>query len=156
MKRIILIALAITLVSFPATAADHGHGEMAGHDRGAKKADHGAHGSMGMKEEAFLVTTDIDGYGVSFHVMEAVGGMRHGGSHNVMVKIEREGKVVSGVAANSKVIHPDGAEETKPLTTMGDWMTAGYDLGHEGRHQLILLFKTADGKKHFGGVHYPH
>jgi hypothetical protein len=38
---------------------------------------------------------------------------------------------------------------------IGDWLIAGYDLGHEGKHQLMILFKTADGKKHKGGVYYP-
>ena len=41
------------------------------------------------------------------------------------------------------------------MMKMGDWYMAGYDLGHNGQHQLMALFKTADGVKHFGGVYYP-
>jgi hypothetical protein len=37
----------------------------------------------------------------------------------------------------------------------GDWYMNGYDLGESGEHQLIILFKTPDGKKHHGGVYYP-
>ena len=37
---------------------------------------------------------------------------------------------------------------------MGDWYMTGYDLGEKGKHQLIVLFKTSDGKKHKGGVYY--
>ena len=35
---------------------------------------------------------------------------------------------------------------------MGGWHMAGYDLGHAGRHQLMILLKTVDGKKQSGSV----
>jgi len=113
------------------------------------------HHRMDDMHGAFLETKEIDGYTVRFHVMAAKAGMRHGGSHNFMVKIERGGKVITDAMVNSKVIHPNGASESKMMMRMGDWYMAGYDLGHQGRHQLMILFKTADGNKHFGGVHYP-
>jgi len=72
-----------------------------------------------------------------------------------MIKIERDGKALTGLAVNSKVKHPNGTSESKMLTKMGDWYMAGYDLGHEGAHQLMILFKTPDGEKHFGGVFFP-
>jgi len=31
----------------------------------------------------------------------------------------------------------------------------GYDLGNEGNRQMMILFKTADGKKHKDGAYYP-
>ncbi len=96
----------------------------------------------------------IDGYTVTFHVMEAQPGKEMGGSHDFMLKIEKDGKVVSGVMANSKVIHPNNQEQTKMMMVMGEWLMAGYDLGHEGKHQLMVLFKTPDGAKHKGGVFY--
>ena len=37
---------------------------------------------------------------------------------------------------------------------MGDWLMAGYGLGHKGKHQMMVLFKTKDGKKYKGGVYY--
>ena len=40
------------------------------------------------------------------------------------------------------------------MMKMGDWYMAGYNLGHAGNHQVMVLFKTSDGKKHFGGVLY--
>ena len=143
---------ALLVVSAPVYAAGgHDHG----HDHGAHSsdahADHSAMGSDGM----FLVEREVSGYKVSFHVMEATAGMEHGGSHNFMVKIEQDGVAVSGVKINSKVIHPSGDSETKPLMKMGGWYMNGYDLGHKGEHQLMVLFKTADGEKHKAGVYYP-
>ncbi len=116
-----------------------------------------SHDSMGSnmnQNKMFLEKKDIDGYTVSFHVMKADEGMEHGGSHNVMIKVEQQGAMVKDLKINSKVIYPDGTDESKPLMTMGDWQMAGYDLKESGKHQLMVLFKTADGKKHFGGLYY--
>lgn len=111
--------------------------------------------SQGMSDnKMFLEQKDIDGYTVSFHVMAAEEGMSHGGTHNLMIKVEQQGAVVSGAQMNSKVIYPDGTEESKPLMAMGEWQMAGYDLKESGKHQLMVLFKTPDGKKHFGGLYY--
>ncbi|MCW8887244.1 MAG: hypothetical protein OQK12_18625 [Motiliproteus sp.] len=108
------------------------------------------------ENKMFLEKRDIDGYTVSFHVMKAAEGMQHGGSHNLMIKVEQNEAVVSELKANSKVVFPDGKDESKALMKMGDWYMVGYDLKDHGKHQLMVLFKTADGKKHFGGVHYGH
>lgn len=106
-------------------------------------------------EKMFLQTQDVDGYKVTFHVMKAQPGKEMGGSHDFMVKIEKGGRLVSDVQINSKAIHPDGRSESKMTMKMGDWYMAGYDLGHAGRHQLMILFKTPDGQKHTAGVFYP-
>lgn len=119
--------------------------------------DHGQPMAMdGGMQATYMEEKDIDGYRVSFHIMTAKRGMEHGGSHNLMVKIEQGGKPITNALVNSKSIHPDGTSESKMMLPMGDWYVAGYDLGHEGQHQLLILFKTADGKKHFGGVYYPN
>ena len=97
----------------------------------------------------------IDGYAVTVQVMVAEKGQEMGGSHNVMVKVEKGSKVLTGIAVNSKVIYPNGKAETKMMMGMGDWYMAGYDLGHAGKHQIMILFKTADGAKHKGGIYYP-
>jgi hypothetical protein len=112
--------------------------------------------SHSSESKMFLEKRDIDGYTVSFHVMKAADGMQHGGSHNLMIKVEQNEAVVTELKANSKVIYPDGKDESKALMKMGDWYMVGYDLKDRGKHQLMVLFKTADGKKHFGGVHYGH
>ncbi|NOZ51999.1 MAG: hypothetical protein GXP08_02470 [Gammaproteobacteria bacterium] len=124
--------------------SEHGHGDHKGHDH---------HGSA--MNKMFLIKKEIDGYEVSFHVMKAKPGKEMGGSHDFMVKIEKDGKVLTDVVMNTKVKHPNGSSETKKAKQMGDWLMAGYDLGHNGKHQLMILFKTADGKKHKGGVYYP-
>ena len=102
----------------------------------------------------FLTTKEIDGYAVSFHIMEAATSMTKGDSHHLMIKIEQKGKTLNGLMANSKVVHPDGKSESKMLMKMGDWYMASYDFSHLGKHQVMVLFKTNDGKKHFGGVVY--
>jgi len=128
----------------------HGHHDM------EKMADHGQmQGDMKAMNDMFLVKKDIDGYTVSFHAMKVKAGMEHGGSHNLMIKVEKDGKALTNITANSKVTHPNGKSESKMLMKMGDWYMAGYDLDHAGQHKLMVLFKTADGNKHFGGVLYP-
>jgi len=112
---------------------------------------------MGMehkKEGMFLKEKMIDGYKVSFHIMKAEPNKQMGGSHNVMIKVEKDGKTLTDVTINTKVVHPNGKAETKRVMKMGDWYMAGYDLGHEGKHQAMILFKTADGQKHKGGIYY--
>lgn len=144
-KLLLATTLSTLLMTSPLQANPGGHTEGMNH---AAMAPNGAGSQM------FLQKREIDGYSVSFHVMPAAEGMMHGGSHNLMVKVEQGSKVVSELQANSKVVYADGKEESKPLMKMGDWYMAGYDLSETGKTQLMVLFKTADGKKHFGGVHY--
>ncbi len=133
------------------THGQHMHGPMHGADaHEMMKMDHDA-----MMKGAWMKTKDVDGYRVTFHIMEAMEGMAHGGSHNLMVKVEKDGVVVRDLLVNSKVIHPNEKSESKMLMKMGDWFMAGYDLDHSGDHQVMVLFKSADGSKHFTGVHYP-
>lgn len=133
--------------------SDKGHGDHKDHGDHAGHGEHKDHGSaMG---KMFLVEKEIDGYKVSFHVMKAKPGKEMGGSHDFMIKVEKEGKALTNVTMNTKVVHPSGKSETKKAMKMGGWMMAGYDLGHGGQHQLMVLFKTADGEKHQGGVYYP-
>lgn len=172
-KLLLASTLSALVISAGVQAGETGHSQNHGDEAKSQATDnsmsqgsmsHGSmsHGSMsnqsmdsGMAQsEMFLEKKDIDGYTVSFHVMPAQEGMGHGGSYNLMIKVEQQGVVVSGYQANSKVVYPDGTEESKPLMAMGDWQMVGYDLKANGQHQLMVLFKTADGKKHFGGVHY--
>jgi len=152
MKMKSLALLVALLLPVAALAADHSmHGEMS-HEMGGKVS---GDMEMPMQEKMFLKTAEIDGYMVSFHVMKAGEGMQHGGSHNMMVKVERDGKLVEIIKANSKVITSDGRAETEKMMKMGEWYVAGYDLDATGQNQLMVLFKTADDEKHFVGVWYP-
>jgi len=160
MKKLILIpALAALLISISTTQAseghDHGHDDDHGNmNDGHDSADHDEKGMSHKKESMFLVEKEVDGYNVSFHVMKAKAGKEMGGSHDFMIKIEKDGKALNNVTMNTKVVHPNGKEETKKVMKMGDWYMAGYDLGHEGKHQMMILFKTEDGQKHKAGVYY--
>jgi hypothetical protein len=148
-----VFTMAITVSPLYA-ADDHAHGHDS-HQQGGS--------SMGMDHEMntsgmsnmFLVKKKIDDYDVSFHVMKAQPGKEMGGSHDFMIKVEKDGKTLTNVLMNTKVIFPDGKSASKKTMVMGDWLMAGYDLGNKGKHQLMILFKTADGKKHKGGVYYP-
>jgi hypothetical protein len=130
------------------------HGDM-GQMKGMKDHKQMKQGDTSRMKGMFLVKKEVDGFTASFHAMKAKEGMQHGGTHNFMVKVERDGKALTDLTVNSKVTHPNGKSESKMLMKMGDWYMAGYDLGHEGKHQLMVLFKTADGAKHFAGVYYP-
>ncbi|MCW9052801.1 MAG: hypothetical protein OQJ91_10910, partial [Motiliproteus sp.] len=146
--------LVSALVVTPSFAGE-GHSSMK-HGQMMPQSTKHAQMSQSTESKMFVEKREIDGYTVSFHVMEAAEGMRHGGSHNLMIKVEQNNTVVSELTANSKVVYPDGKDESKALMKMGDWYMVGYDLKDHGKHQLMVLFKTADGKKHFGGVHYGH
>lgn len=153
-KFLVSVLFAGLLTVYPLYAAEdhHDHGKMSDHSMGSSM-NHDNHGS-GMKD-MFLVKKNIDGYDVSFHVMDAQKGMEHGGSQNLMVKIEQNGKMLKDVSINSKVVSPNGEAKSKMLMRMGSWYINGYDLDQEGQYQVMVLFKTADGKKHKGGVYYP-
>ena len=158
MKKTMMIMTAIMAMAAaqPALAADDGH--MHGHNMDAHNQMEKGMGDMqnkGKMKDMFLVKKDIDGYTVTFHAMKAKEGMQHSGTHNVMVKVEKNGKTLTNLMMNSKVTHPNKKSESKMLMKMGDWYMTSYDLGHQGQHKLMVLFKTDDGKKHFGGVSYP-
>ncbi|VAX10943.1 hypothetical protein MNBD_GAMMA26-1776 [hydrothermal vent metagenome] len=143
--------LAVTPIAF--AAGEHDHDDHSGDHK--THDDHKDHDHDSKTGDMFLKKKEIDGYTVTFHVMKAKPGKEMGGSHDFMIKVEKDGKVLSNIAMNTKVTHPSGKSETKKTMKMGDWLMAGYDLGHDGKHQLMILFKTADGKKHKGGVYYP-
>ncbi len=133
---------------------DHG---MSGHDDGHEH-DHedthehgkGAHDMSGM----FMKKKQIDGYMVSFHVMKPADGPSMGGTHHVMIQVEKNGEPVKGIVMNTKVVFPDGKSESKKAMKMNGQYMVGYNLQDGKKHQLMILFKTPDGKKHKGGVYY--
>ena len=157
--RIWIGALAVVATASLAEAADdtrhmhghHMHGAM--HETMQPMHENMGQASEGMQHTGrmFLVKRAVDGYTVSFHVMPKPNGQ----GHQFMIKVEKDGKVVRDLVVNSKVVHPNGASEQKMMRAMGDWFSADYDLGHAGAHQLMVLFKTPDGAKHFAGVWYP-
>lgn len=149
MSRLIQFLSTITFATLLATAGPLYASSSHQTEMGVAQSEHSS-----AIDEAFLVKQEINGYDVSFHIMKAKRGKAMGGSHDFMIKVEKEGKALTNIAMNTKVIHPNGASETKNAMKMGEWLMAGYDLGHEGRHQVMILFKTADGKTHKGGIYY--
>ena len=155
MKKRTMIFAAFMTVATAQSALAHDHGHMDGGMHNPCSMGMHMDGSMGDMKGGFLTEKDIDGFKVSFHIMKAPADMAKSGSHHVMVKFEKDGKVVTDLVANSKAMHPNGKSESKMLMKMGDWYMAAYDLDHKGPHQVMVLFKTADGEKHFGGITYP-
>ncbi len=149
MKKLFWMAAATVMAANPGLA----------HAHGAQDDASGENTGMAMTQAdmkgGFLVKKEIDGYQVSFHVMKAEKPSGHGAAYNFMIKIEKDGKTVTDAIVNSRAIHPVGESESRMMMKAGDWYMASYDLSHQGRHQLLVLFKTADGAKHFGGVFYP-
>jgi hypothetical protein len=128
--------------------SDHAHDKMDMYDSGQVDMKQG-----NMKKGFFMEKKTVDGYQVSFHIIKAEGAA-YGGIYHFMIKVEQHGKVISNLLANSKVKHPNNQSESKMMMKMGDWYMAAYDLAHPGTHELMVLFKTNDGLKHFAGVHY--
>jgi len=156
MKKATMIGLLMLTMSQVALAGDatrkmHGH-----HMHGPMHAEKMSGDMQEMAGEGnFLITKNIDGFAVSFHVMPAPKDMEMGGSHQLMIKVEQKGRVLSDLEVNSKITHPNEQSESKIMKRRGDWYMAAYDLDHPGPHQVMVLFKTADGVKHYGGVMYP-
>ncbi len=105
-------------------------------------------------EGVAMIREHVDGYTVSFRVMPATADMRHGGTHNLMIRVEKDGRALHDLLVNSRVSHPIKETENKMMARMGDWYMAGFDLGHPGTHQIMVLFKTPDGKVHLGSIEY--
>jgi len=157
MKKTLLLIAGLTLGSTMALAhGDEHHMEGMSHNPCTMQGMKGMNpcDMQGMKKGTFLKKNNIDGFDVSFHIMKAPEGMAKGGTHHLMVKVEQNGKLSSLQAVNSKVTHPNGKSESKMMMKMGDWYMASYDLGHAGEHKIMILFKTEDGQKHFGGISY--
>ncbi len=169
-KTLMALTIAGLMGGLSVTQASQGHdhdGGMKHDDRGGMKHDgmkhddhegmqHRDHAKSGHKSDGmFLKKKQIDGYAVSFHVMKPADGPSMGGTHHVMIKVEKGGKPVDGVVINSKVVYPDGKSDSKKTMKMGGWYMAGYNMHDSGKHQLMILFKTPDGKKHKGGIYYP-
>ena len=156
-RRVMTILAGLMMFGMAASGMAHEHDDMkkhAEHMHPIHERDEMSHDMPMNQPTMFLVKKAVDGYEVTFHVMPAQEGMAHGGTHNLMVKVEQDGKEVSDVLINSKVFFPDGSSDSKMLMKMGSWFMNGYDMG-EGRHGIMILFKTADGKKHKASVYYP-
>jgi len=159
----ILTGLLLLAMSQPAMASDetrkihgkHMHGPLHGEKHNPCAMDGRIQGEMPDMKGTFMETRQVDGYDVTFQVMQAPVGANKGGSYRMMVKVEKDGQIVKDLVANSKVSHPNGISETKMMMKMGDWYMVAYDLGHQGEHELMVLFKTSDGVKHFAAVKVP-
>ena len=127
----------------------------------AAVSNHGAYGQPRFQESSagaggtFQVTRNTGEYAVSFHVLPVVDGLRQGNTHSVMVKVERAGQVITDAKINSRVLFPDKTEQQQLLMRSGDWYAANYDMQGQARHQIMVLFQTADGKMHRTGTYFP-
>jgi len=118
MKMKCFAMLAALLFPMAAMAADGDmHGSMSDHDMSGMHHDMGNKMSgdipmNGTSQDMFLKKAEVDGYTVSFHVMQNAG-RSNGGTHDMMVKVEKDDKPVVIVKANSKVITSDPRRNEK-------------------------------------------
>ena len=147
MKNIFIAAIILILTGMlPALAKTPGGRQI--------KADH----RQAMKHlQGFVVRKGIrDDYTVIFHIMRSPEGMRYSkNQYHLMVVVEKDHQPVTGLQMTSRVVHPDGTSEQKPMIHMGEWYMALYNLGHDqGRHWITVQFKIS-GKKYSAGTYYP-
>ncbi len=142
MKDILTLAIAVILMGQTPALAEHATDQ---------------HGRVMKHEEGFIAKKGIrDDYTVIFHIMRSPEGMRYSkDQYHLMVVVEKNHKPVTGLQMISKVRHPDGTTEQKPMMRMGEWYMALYNLSHEqGRHWITVQFNIS-GKKYSAGIYYP-
>lgn len=97
----------------------------------------------------------VDGFEISMKVADVKDSISDGGSHNILIKIKRDDKIQRGVVVNANVLFPDKSQKSKSFMELGDWYLAGYDLGSNAKHEIMLTFKSTDGDKHNVQFVYP-
>lgn len=96
------------------------------------------------KKEPFIREKTIASYTVTFKVIKVAPGMEgHGGSHNLMVKVEKDGSAQILPSIVAKVLIKGGTSVTKTLFKRDDWYMNGFDLGIPNKYQLNVLFRTS-------------
>jgi len=100
-------------------------------------------------------TLYVDNYEVSVKVVDVKDSIPDGGSHNILVNIKHDEKVLRSVEVNVNVYFPDDTKKSKELLNLGDWYLAGYDLGQEGKHLMKISFRNKDDSKHSINMTYP-
>ncbi len=161
MRKLCVIAGSFFMLAMlvpPVVANDGMHGVLPSDNNSpcAMKGKVRSSGDMiAMQKGEFIKKTEVDGYAITFRIVKTKAGMTLGGTHHLMIKVEKNGVVITDLAANSKASHPNAQSESKMMMKMGDWYMAAYDLGHQGPHELTVLFKTSDGVKHFTRVKLP-
>ena len=98
-----------------------------------------------------------DGYQVIMHIMPAPEGNGFSRSnYHLMVRVDRNGKVLHNLVLTSQVKHPDGTVRiTRTMPQVGAWYIARYNLSHEqGRHWLSVTFEH-NGHRYETGTYYP-
>jgi len=166
-KKIAAIITGVTLtLSGGASYAemDHPMGDKMKHENMKHEME------MKMPEGLSMKTLQVDDYNLTFHVMTMpeyhklmkAMGMKHSQmegdtSHHIMVDVtDKDGKKVTKAAVKVKVINPRKESQEKPLKPMMGQLGqygADFKMIHEGKHQVMILFKVG-GKMHKGGYWY--
>ncbi|MCX5909785.1 MAG: hypothetical protein NTY64_22065 [Deltaproteobacteria bacterium] len=152
-KKFIGVILPVFWVAFFSGAAIGQHG----HDHGsmspaAPKTSH----EMPMKNQ-FGQTTTVEGYKISFDVMDmsahmsmpGMKGMQHGGgaqnqSHVIMVGIQDEAskEIISDARVNFTVLSPSGNQEAGKMEWSGDHYGGGFSPKGKGAYQVLLKIEA--------------
>jgi hypothetical protein len=149
----LILGLAMLFITQACFSSDEDHAAHSEHNE--KHATENSDEQDQASEHMFWKQQMVHGYQVTFHVMSADPEIDYGGTHYVMVKIDKDEQPQAGLEIQSQVTFPDGKKENKILKTRGDWYINGYDLGNEGTHQLHVSFTNPDGKPSQAEITYP-
>jgi len=133
------------------------------HNHEQQQMEHSS-GSMSMPEGMKMQSIDVDGYKLSFHIMDnkafrkymddmghTTHKMREGMSHYVMVDIaDKDGAKIKRSKVKLKIITPGGKEAEKVAFPMMGSFGSEFDMTEKGEYQIMTLFKIGEGK-HKGG-----
>ena len=168
MKKVVAIVCTTVLIAAGSTvwaSMDMNHSKEHHDSMSSGKMLHMEHedemkGPKGM----MMRTMNIDGYKVSFHIMdihrymEKMGHEGHEGqmmgkdaTHHIMMEIiDKNGKKIENAVVKVKVIDPEKKSQSQALTSMMGNYGANFNMPAKGKYQIMTLFKIG-GKKHKGG-----
>ena len=102
-----------------------------------------------------ILAKAIEDYHLRVKVISVNKSLPDGGSHNLLVNIKHQERVQYGLAVTTKVVSGNGHKKTKPMLELGDWYLGGFDLETTDKHQITVMFKTAEGKIYSSEIAYP-
>ena len=97
----------------------------------------------------------VAGFDLKFKLVDAKESVDDGGSHNLLVNIERNERTAHGLSVNARIDDQHGNVASKSMMQLGDWYLAGYDLSDEKRYVITVSFTAPDGRVHRSAIHYP-
>ena len=159
-KPVVLILTGILVFTFGISGAyaamEHNHNHQMQDSKG-----------MNMSEDMEMHSIEVDGYALSFHIMNGKAfrdymdnmghtghKMREGMSHYIMVDIsDKDGKKIKRAKVKLKIIAPGKKETEKLAFPMMGSFGSEFVMNEKGEYQIMTLFKVKDEKHKGGFIH---